>query len=157
MINTIDYEDFDTSYKEICRLKLKLAEIRIDKMKLVREQKYEQAADFREKELGLIHELRSIHAHLNEINESMDLKKETFHQKNNLRKLMNELVFLFDNYEEGLKLKIENRINELKKHQIEIIESGIDVEKRAAILSELIEKRELLALLNQLLKTRITR
>ena len=157
MEKTIDYQDFETSFKEICRLKLLLAEIRIDKMKLVHEQRYELAADFREKELDVISKLRLIHAQLNDLNEQTELKKETFHQKNNLRKLMNELAFLFDNYEERLKLKTETRIKELKEIQIEIIKSGIDEEKRSVILSELFEKRELLALLNQLLKARARR
>lgn len=155
MQKNIDYQDFESSFKEICQLKLELAEIRIYKMKFVHEQRYELAADYREKELDVIMKLRLIHAQLNELNESIEWKRQTFHQKNNLRKLMNELTFLFDNYEECLKLKTETEIKELT--QIEIIESGIDVEKRAAILSELFEKRELLALLNQLLKIRITR
>jgi hypothetical protein len=51
MEKTIDYQDFDASFKEICQLKLLLAEIRMDKMKLVHEQRYELAADLREKEL----------------------------------------------------------------------------------------------------------
>ena len=157
MEKTIDYQDFDASFKEICQLKLHLAEIRIDKMKLVHEQRYELAADFREKELEVIRKLRLIHAQLNELNELTELKKETFHQKNNLRKLMNELTFLFDNYEECLKLKTETRIKELKEIQIEIIKSGIDEDKRSVVLSELFEKRELLALLNQLLKARTRR
>jgi hypothetical protein len=70
---------------------------------------------------------------------------------------MNELTFLFDNHEECLKLKTETRIKELKQIQIEIIKSGIDEDKRSVVLSELFEKRELLALLNQLLKARTKR
>jgi hypothetical protein len=157
MEKTIDYQDFDASFKEICQLKLLLAEIRMDKMKLVHEQRYELAADLREKELDVIRKLRLIHAQLNDLNEQTELKKETFHQKNNLRKLMNELAFLFDNYEERLKLKTETRIKELKQIQIEIIKSGINEDKRSVVLSELFEKRELLALLNQLLKARTKR
>jgi hypothetical protein len=56
-----------------------------------------------------------------------------------------------------LKLKTETRIKELKQIQIEIIKSGIDEDKRSVVLSELFEKRELLALLNQLLKARTKR
>jgi hypothetical protein len=54
MEKTIDYQYFETSFKEIYQLKLLLAEIRIDKMKLVHEQRYELASDFRKKELDVI-------------------------------------------------------------------------------------------------------
>lgn len=147
-------KDFETLFKEICEIKLLLAEIRIEKKNLIREQRYEQAADARDRELEVIVKLKEIHKQLSDLNESIVLRKETFNQKNNLRKLINETAFIVDNYEEQLKAQTESRIKELKDTQIERIKLGVDNDERSDILRELFEKRELLALLNQLIKAR---
>ena len=109
--------NLDQIHYDILRLKLKKAEIVLEKTEVIRCQHYEKAADIRDKERKIIDDLAIVQAKLMHYDSSIALNRDTFRLKQAIQNVLIEFnsgdqAFAIDSLSQT-----ELRISELKKER----------------------------------------
>jgi hypothetical protein len=146
-------KDTDGVLRDIALLKLQLTELIIKKNRLVKEQLYLDASELRSQEVELTEELRSMRIRFEQEDRNLKLTTANFDRKHDLKMLIHELTF-FDNssFVDEAKIQTKNRIEFLKEKRKEVLNKSGNEETEQSILLELADQRNLLEILNRIIK-----
>ncbi len=109
--------NLDQIHYDILRLKLKKAEIVLEKVEVIKCQQYEKAADIRDKERKIIDDLAIVQAKLLHYDNSLALNEVNFRIKQAIRNLMIEFQSVDQSFARESLNQTELRISELKKER----------------------------------------
>ncbi len=109
--------NLDQIHYDILRLKLKKAEIVLEKVEVIKCQQYEKAADIRDKERKIIDDLAILQAKLLHYDNSLALNEVNFRIKQAIRNLMIEFQSVDQSFARESLNQTELRISELKKER----------------------------------------
>ncbi len=149
----INDKDTDGVLRDIALLKLQLTELIIKKNKLVKEQLYLEASELRSQEVELTEELRSMRIRFEQEDRNLELTAANFDRKHDLKMFVHELT-LFDNFSfiDEAKIQTKCRIAFLKEKRKEVLNKSGNEETEQSILLELADQRNLLEILNRIIK-----
>lgn len=155
---SIEKKDFNQIFKEIAMMKLRLAEIVILKNKLVHEQLYNEAADIRAQELVIREYFSSLKEKLEGEDNQLSMTRTNFDRKYDLCRLIHELTPLEDtHFLDETKERTKTVIASLKEQRKDPEKSKTTEEYenfQKQILTELMDQRELLEVLNRIIERR---
>ena len=134
--------NLDQIHYDILRLKLKKAEIVLEKVEVIKCQQYEKAADIRYKERKIIDDLAIIQAKLTHYDNSLAFNEVNFRIKQAIRNLMIEFQSVDQSFARESLNQTELRISELKKERQEHL-SAQDKELAEPLIIELNEQFKL--------------
>ncbi len=109
--------NLDQIHYDILRLKLKKAEIVLEKVEIIKCQHYEKAADIRDKERKIIDDLAIVKAKLMHYDSTIALNRDTFRLKQAIRNLLIEFNSVDRAFAVDSLFQTEQRISELKKER----------------------------------------
>ena len=145
--------NLDQIHYDILRLKLKKAEIVLEKIEVIKCQQYEKAADIRDKERKIMDDLAIIQAKLLHFDGSLALNRDTFRLKQAIWNLMNEFHSVDQTFATESLIQTELRISELKKERQAHL-SAQDKDLAEPIIIELNEQLKLRSEIQNYLKPR---
>jgi hypothetical protein len=137
----------------ILRLKLKKAEIVLEKNEVIKCQQYEKAADIRDKERNIMNDLAIIQAKLMHYDNSLALNEVNFRIKQAIRNLMIEFQSVDQSFARESLNQTELRISELKKER-QVHLSAQDKELAEPLIIELNEQFKLRSVIQNYLQPR---
>ena len=154
----IEKKDFNQIFKEIAMMKLRLAETLILKNKLVHEQLYNEAADIRAQEVVIRAYFSTLKEQLEWEDNQLAMTRTNFDRKYDLCRLIHELTPLedtdfLDETKERTKAAIAS-LMEQRKNPAKKVSDGVEEVLQDQILSELMDQRELLEVLNRIIERR---
>ncbi len=145
--------NLDQMHYDILRLKLKKAEIVLEKNEVIKCQQYEKAADIRDKERKIMDDLAIIQAKLMHYDNSLALNGVNFRFKQAIRNLMTEFHSVDQSFARESLNQTELRISELKKER-QVHLSAQDKELAEPLIIELNEQFKLRSAIQNYLQPR---
>jgi hypothetical protein len=145
--------NLDQMHYNILRLKLKKAEIVLEKNEVIKCQQYEKAADIRDKERNIMNDLAIIQAKLMHYDNSLALNEVNFRIKQAIRNLMIEFQSVDQSFARESLNQTELRISELKKER-QVHLSAQDKELAEPLIIELNEQFKLRSVIQNYLQPR---
>ena len=145
--------NLDQIHYDILRLKLKKAEIVLEKVEVIKCQQYEKAADIRDKERKIIDDLAIVQGKLLHYDNSLALNEVNFRIKQAIRNLMIEFQSVDQSFARESLNQTELRISELKKERQEHL-SAQDKELAEPLIIELNEQFKLRSVIQNYLQPR---
>ena len=134
--------DLDQLHYDILRLKLRKAEVVLEKNEVIKCEHYEKAADLREIERKIIDDLRRVQAKLMHYNASLLLDSKNFTTKQKIHDLLIELNPVDHRFLTNCLESIELNISELKlQRQVHL--SKKDADSAESVILELNEQMKL--------------
>lgn len=142
--------DLDQLIYDILRLKLRKAEVVLEKNEAIKCERYEKAADLRERERKIIDDLALVQAKLMHYNATLLLDSKNFIKKQKIHDLLIELNPVDHRFLANCLESIELKISELKlQRQVHL--SNKDAESAESVILELNEQMKLQGTINHFL------